>query len=87
MNDLPTDAPSNAMTEITQALQSVLKRPVFLRPDMNIVADLGLDSLAVMNVCMALEDRLDISIPLHQMADVVTVGDLAGTIDHLRAKG
>ena len=81
------EVPSNVLGEITLVLQSILGRPVFLRPEMNIVADLGLDSLAVMNFCMALEDRLDISIPLHQMADVVSVGDLAETIDSLRAKG
>ncbi|WP_235919147.1 acyl carrier protein [Aureimonas psammosilenae] len=70
--------------EITQVLQSMLGRPVFLEPETNIVADLGLDSLALMDFCMELEDRLDISIPLHQMADVVSVGDLASAISGLR---
>ena len=52
---------------------------------MNIVNDLGLDSIAVMNFCMALEDKFDISIPLHDMASVVTVDDLAKTIETLRS--
>lgn len=77
-------ASSGILGEITHVLQSMLGRPVFLRPETNIVADLGLDSLALMDFCMELEDRLDISIPLHQMADVVSVGDLAGAIAGLR---
>jgi acyl carrier protein len=77
-------ASSGILVEITQVLQSMLGRPVFLEPDTNIVADLGLDSLALMDFCMELEDRLDVSIPLHQLADVRSVGDLAGAIAGLR---
>ncbi|WP_246191439.1 acyl carrier protein [Aureimonas leprariae] len=77
-------ASPSVIGEITSVLQSMLGRPVFLQPDTNIVADLGLDSLAIMDFCMELEDRLDISIPLHQLADVVSVGDLAGAIAQLR---
>lgn len=86
MDHYTSDASFTAIGEITQVLQSILARPIFLRPEMNIVADLGMDSLALMDFCMALEDRLDISIPLHQLADVVSIGDLATTIDALRAK-
>jgi acyl carrier protein len=71
--------------EITQVLQTQLGRPIFLQPDTNIVADLGLDSLAIMDFCMELEDRLDVSIPLHELADVVSIGDLAGAIAKLRS--
>ena len=60
------------IAEISETLESVLNRKVELRPEMNIVNDLGLDSIAVMNFTMALEDRFDISIPLHDMASVVT---------------
>ncbi len=52
---------------------------------MNIVNDLGLDSIAVMNFTMAIEDKFDISIPLHDMASVTTVDDLARTIEALRS--
>lgn len=71
--------------EISDVLETVINRRVDLRADMNIVNDLGLDSIAVMNFCMALEDRFDISIPLHDMASVVTVDDLAKTIETLRS--
>lgn len=85
MDQSLSSASSGILVEITQVLQSMLGRPVFLEPDTNIVADLGLDSLAIMDFCMELEDRLDVSIPLHQLADVRSVGDLAGAIAGLRS--
>lgn len=74
------------IAEVSETLESVLNRKVELKPEMNIVNDLGLDSIAVMNFTMALEDRFDISIPLHDMASVVTVQDLLRTIETLRSE-
>ena len=84
MDQSLSPASSGVLVEITQVLQTMLGRPVFLEPHTDIVADLGLDSLAIMDFCMELEDRLDVSIPLHQLADVRSVGDLAGAIEGLR---
>ena len=52
----------------------------------SIVRDLGLDSLAVMNFIMALEDRFDMLIPIDRVADVDTVGELAATIETLKSE-
>lgn len=52
--------------------------------DTSISQDLGLDSLAVMNFVMTLEDRFDVSIPMDKIVDVETVGDLAAVIETLR---
>ncbi len=68
------------------ALEEVLGKPVSITDDTSIVKDLGLDSLAVMNFIMALEDEYDISMPLDRIAEVDTVGDLARTIEALRNK-
>lgn len=76
---------SALIAEISEVLESVLNKKVELRSDMNIVNDLGLDSIAVMNFTMAIEDKFDISIPLHDMASVTTVDDLARTIEALRS--
>lgn len=73
-------------SRISAALQEVVGRPVTITDDTNIVTDLGLDSLAVMNFVMALEDEYDISMPLDRMAEVETVGDLARTIEDLRGE-
>jgi acyl carrier protein len=71
-------------SRISAKLQEVVGRPVVVSDDTDIVNDLGLDSLAVMNFVMALEDEYDISMPLDRMAEVQTVGDLVRTIEELR---
>lgn len=73
------------LEKVTGVLESVVNRKVELKPEMNIVNDLGLDSIAVMNFTMALEDEFDISIPLNEMASVVTVEDLLTTLESLRS--
>lgn len=71
-------------SRISAALQEVVGRPVAVSDHTDIVNDLGLDSLAIMNFVMALEDEYDISMPLDRMAEVQTVGDLVRTIEELR---
>lgn len=53
-------------------------------PETNVARDLGLDSLAVMNFVMALEDRFDVSIPMDRLAGIETVRDLASAIADLK---
>ena len=48
--------------------------------------DLTIDSLAVMDMVMELEDRFDVSIPMNVVAEIHTVAELADTILDLRAK-
>lgn len=72
---------------IAAALSQTLGRRVEIADDTNIARDLGLDSLAVMNFIMALEDEYDISIPLDRVAQVETVGDLVAAIEELRSRG
>ena len=42
-----------------------------------IIEDLALDSLAVMNFVMEIEDKLDVSVSLDRLADIRTINDLA----------
>lgn len=51
----------------------------------DLVADLGLDSLQVMELLMEMEDAFDISIPVNVMADVRTVSELADAVQVLLA--
>jgi acyl carrier protein len=50
-----------------------------------IYKDLSIDSLAVMDIIMDLEDRFDISIPINTVAEIQTVQDLVDAILRLRA--
>jgi len=48
-----------------------------------ILRGLGLDSVAILDFIMDLEDRFDISIPLDRVAEVETIADLSGAIETL----
>ncbi len=61
---------------VVKVLKAAVPGAAEISGDTQIVQDLGLDSLAVMNLMLALEDHFDISIPLDRVADIVTVEDL-----------
>lgn len=84
--DFMTADLNEIVEEIISALGPTLPTPVTITTDTNITRDLGLDSLAVMDFVMVLEDKFDVSIPLERIAEVETIGDLARTIQDLRGR-
>jgi len=68
---------------VLEALRVAVNRPVEIDGHTQIVQDLGLDSLAVMNLMLAIEDSFDISIPLNRVAEIVTVDDLVHAVETL----
>ena len=70
--------------EIARSARTVLGRPVSVRANTDIARDLYVDSLALMNIVMELEDAFDLSIPLDRLTSVRTAGDLAAVITQLR---
>jgi acyl carrier protein len=76
---------AETLTILIEEASSVAKgRPVTAAT--SIIRDLGLDSLAVMNFVMVLEDRFDLSIPIDMIADVETVEDLARVVSSLQTR-
>jgi acyl carrier protein len=71
---------------IFETLRGALPRPVELSEQTHIVDDLGLDSVAVMDFVMELEDRLDVSVPLDRIAEIETLGDLVSALRDLMAR-
>ncbi|MDE1147192.1 MAG: acyl carrier protein [Azospirillaceae bacterium] len=71
---------------VLDALKASLQNPIELSDDTNITEGLGLDSVAVMDFVMEIEDALDISIPLDRIAEVKTIGDLITTAHDLKGK-
>lgn len=59
--------------------------PRDITAESRIVEDLAFDSLAVMNFVMEIEDHMDVSLPLDQLADIRTIKDLAKCLDKLKA--
>ena len=66
--------------EILRMLEPYNKTGKRIQRGTDIMRDLDVDSLAVMNFIMKIEDRFDISIPLNAMAEIQTVEDLATTV-------
>jgi acyl carrier protein len=71
------------LAQIYSVLQEVARDNQEINETTNLVVDLGLDSMAVMELLAAIEDRFDISIPLNILPDVRTVKDLAIQIQQL----
>jgi acyl carrier protein len=73
--------------EILQMLFQLLERfpakNIELNEQTNLVADMGLDSINVMELLTEIEDRFDVIVPLNVMADVSTVQDLANQVKRL----
>jgi acyl carrier protein len=57
--------------------------PAAVTPDAHFADDLDADSLALVEIIMAVEDRLDIQVPEEELKDVRTVG---AALDLLSAK-
>lgn len=54
----------------------------------HITGDLGVDSLAVMEIVAELEDRYDMSFPDEELPKIRTVGDVVESLaKHLKAEG
>ena len=79
---------SDAEVEIANTISGLLKQFVKggaeITPTTDIMGDLEIDSVAVLDVVMELEDQFDISVPLEVMPSVRTVGDLAREVHKIR---
>ena len=79
--------PQPASIEIEEGVISVLKnvsrRPIEPTLASDLVADLGFDSLQVLEVVAELEDRFDISIPLNDVPATRTVVQVVAQVSQL----
>ena len=73
--------PAAVFDGIREQLAPYNKSGIELTEATDISADLNVDSVAVLDLLMTLEDKYDISIPMNLLADVRTVGELAVTIE------
>jgi len=78
-----TSSPDETRAHVIGALHATVARSAEIDGGTRIVQDLGLDSLAVMNLMMSLEDHYDVSIPLDRVAEIVTVDDLVKAVVQL----
>ncbi len=84
MNNLLSEKDSQALIDIL--VEQLGVAPEQLTPDARIQQDLGADSLTVMEITMAVEERFNLSIPDEEWEEVQTVGDLFETLAELIGK-
>jgi acyl carrier protein len=76
--------PSPAVAEaVVEILKDVSRRPIEPTPASDLIADLGFDSLQVMETIAELEDRFDISIPHEDVPGVRTVAQVVSSVEAL----
>lgn len=73
----------NFEAEIIDLLMARVPGAVAISADTRISGGLGLDSVAILDFIMDLEDRFDISIPLDRIAVVQTVAELSSAVEAL----
>ena len=71
-------APTSAEIEqgVIDAIKTASRRPIEPTPASELVADLGFDSLQLLDVIAELEGRFDISIPLESVPATRTVSQI-----------
>ena len=65
---------------VIAALKNVSRRPIEPAPGNDLIADLGFDSLQVLELVTELEDRFDITIPTAAAPTARTVADVVAQV-------
>lgn len=66
--------------KICKMLEQFNSRNVTLTTDTDITGDLQIDSVAVLDLIMEVEDEYEISFPMNLLSEIRTVGDLVQAI-------
>ena len=83
---MPEPASDAVVDGVIDVLKNVSRRPIEPALDSDLVADLGFDSLQVLEVVAELEDRFDISIPLNDVPTTRTGGQVVAQVAALVAQ-
>ena len=67
-------------------LTRLSRRPIEPAPDSELMADLGFDSLQVLELVGELEDHFHIAVPLNSLTHIRTVGQIAAEVRRLVAE-
>jgi acyl carrier protein len=80
---MPQPASAPIEEGVIDVLKNVSRRPIEPTLESDLVADLGFDSLQVLEVIAELEDRFDISIPLNDVPATRTVAQIVEQVGRL----
>ena len=79
-----TNNATNIEAQIVELLALRIPAGIHVSAQTQIVGGLGLDSVAILDFIMDVEDRFDISIPLDRVAEVQTIAELSHAIEALK---
>lgn len=71
------------LDQLFELIRPYCEQQIELSEQTRIMDDVGLDSMAVMELVMQIEDRFDVSVPLNILPDVNTIGDFAKHLETL----
>ena len=77
---MASSSPADIENGVVEVLKNVSRRPIEPTRESDLVADLGFDSLQILEVVAELEDRFDISIPLNDVPAARTVGQVVAQV-------
>jgi acyl carrier protein len=80
---MAASSPAEIETGVIEVLKNVSRRPIDPTPGSDLAADLGFDSLQILEVVAELEDRFDISIPLNDVPAARTVAQVVAQVTAL----
>jgi len=85
----PERSPSAETIEgdIIEILKRVSRRPIEPTGASELLADLGFDSLQVLELVGELEDHFNIAVPLNALTHIRTVRDIASEVHRLTSAG
>jgi acyl carrier protein len=78
-----SSAPDGIARDIIEVLKSLSRRPINPTPDSELMADLGFDSLQVLELVGELEDRFGIAVPLNSLTHIRTVSQIEAEVRRL----
>ena len=83
---MPPPDPSAIEAGVIEALKRISRRPIEPRPEQDLVADLGFDSLEVLELVAELEDRFGIAVPVEEVPSVRTVAQIVARVSSLASE-
>ena len=79
-------APAVIHDAVIEILKDVSRRPIEPTPDSDLIADLGFDSLQVMETVATLEDRFGMSVPTDELQEARTVQQIVSLVAAIAGK-
>jgi acyl carrier protein len=80
---MPLPRPPSIEDDVIEVLKRMSRQPIEPALGSDLVIDLGFDSLQILEVIAALEDRFDVTIPLNDVPSTRTVAQVVAQVTAL----